>query len=359
VTQEFVLSTQGCHQNCDMDQNFHVLAQLGSGAFGTVHLVHDKSANEYVALKIMKFEEPESGIPGWAIREVCLLQNLEHTNIVKLLRVHMDADLGQIALTYQLVDMDVKEYVKLVGPLVGPRLANSVRQCLEALNYCHRRCVIHRDLKPQNLLINTGARQIKIADFGMARKINLRNGPYTREVVTLWYRGPELLLGARMYEASVDIWSLGCIAFEIATGAPLFPGDSEIGTLFKIFELLGTPTEESWPGVRQLPYFSESFPKWEFSNFSVLCKKYPTLPNGFMDLVKSMLNKMPRSRPSAKQLLRHMDFHDFKCELNAVVQRIFGGKSKPTVVLASVQDGDVDTVFSSRLMEFLGVQATL
>jgi len=214
-------------------------------------------------------------------------------------------------------------------------------------------------LKPQNMLINTTTRQIKIADFGMARKFVSPNGPYTGEVVTLWYRGPELMLGACMYEASADIWSLGCIAFELATGKPLFPGESEIGTLFKIFELLGTPTEESWPGVRQLPYFSESFPKWESSNLSALVKRYPTLPIGFMNLVKSMLNKMPRSRPSAKQLLRHMDFHDFKCEINAVVQLIFGGKWKPTAVLASAQDGGVDTVFSSRLMEFLGVQATL
>jgi len=336
-----------------MDRDLISLAQLGSGAFGTVHLVHDKGTSEYNALKIMKFEEPESGIPGWAIREVCLLQNLEHANIVKLLQVHMDADLGQIGLMYELVDMDVKEYVKLLGPLVGQRLVSSVRQCLEALNYCHRRCVIHRDLKPQNLLINTGTRQIKIADFGMARKICLPNGPYTREVVTLWYRAPELLLGARMYEASVDIWSVGCIAFEIATGRPLFPGDSEIGTLFKIFKLLGTPTEESWPGVRQLQYFSESFPKWECSNFSVLIKRYPTLPAGFMDLVKSMLIKMPRSRASAKQLLRQMDFHDYQCEINAVVQLIFRGKSKATAVSVSVQDDDDDKAFSTRLMEFL------
>jgi len=133
VTQELLLVVQGCHQYCDMEQNIHFLNQRGSGTFGTVNLVHGESTDEYVALKSMTFVEPESGIPGWAVQEVCLLQNLDHTNIAKLLRMHMDADLGQMGLTYQLVDKNVKEYVELVGPLVGPRLANLVRQCLKGL----------------------------------------------------------------------------------------------------------------------------------------------------------------------------------------------------------------------------------
>jgi len=260
-----------------------------------------------------------------------------------------DADNSQIGVVYELLDMDVKEYMRLRGRFVGQRLLSSVRQCSDALNYCHRRCVIHRDLKPQNLLINTTTGQIKIADFGMARKLSGRKGPYTHEVVTLWYRAPDLLLGSCMYEGGVDIWSLGCVAFEMASGKPLFPGDSEIGTLFRIFGTLGTPTEDSWPGVGQLPYFKESFPKWRASSLSS-CTRYPTLSTSFMDLVMSMLCYMPQSRPSAKQVLSHMLFHNVQCELKAVVQLIFRNKSKLTAVSLSAQagDGDDDNVFSKR-----------
>uniref|UniRef100_A0A8C2SPR2 cyclin-dependent kinase n=1 Tax=Coturnix japonica TaxID=93934 RepID=A0A8C2SPR2_COTJA len=134
-------------------------------------------------------------------------------------------------------------------------------QLLQGLAFCHAHRVLHRDLKPQNLLINADG-AIKLADFGLARAFGVPVRTYTHEVVTLWYRAPEILLGCKYYSTAVDIWSLGCIFAEMVTRRALFPGDSEIDQLFRIFRTLGTPDEASWPGVTALPDYKPSFPKW-------------------------------------------------------------------------------------------------
>merc|ERR550514_466978 len=134
-------------------------------------------------------------------------------------------------------------------------------QLCNGIEFCHASRILHRDIKPQNLLIDNRMR-LKIADFGLARAFSLPVPKYTHEVVTVWYRPPEILLGSALYSVPVDLWSIGCVLAEMATGAPLFAGDSEIDTIFKIFQKLGTPTEAMWPGVSELPDFKPTFPKW-------------------------------------------------------------------------------------------------
>ncbi|KAJ6019788.1 hypothetical protein N7522_000496 [Penicillium canescens] len=121
-------------------------------------------------------------------------------------------------------------------------------QLVEGIRYCHSRRILHRDLKPQNLLIDRDG-NLKLADFGQARAFGVPLRTYTHEVVTLWYRCPEILLGGRQYSTGVDMWSVGTIFAEMYTRKPLFPGDSEIDEIFKIFRVLGTPDEELWPDV--------------------------------------------------------------------------------------------------------------
>ncbi len=136
-------------------------------------------------------------------------------------------------------------------------------QILQALVYLHSRRIFHRDLKPQNLLIDSSGTVVKLADFGLARAFGLPIKTYTHEVVTLWYRCPEILLGQKQYSLGVDLWSTGCIFAEMAQRRPLFMGDSEIDQIFKIFKVLGTPNEQNWPEALKLPDFKPTFPKWK------------------------------------------------------------------------------------------------
>ena len=163
---------------------------------------------------------------------------------------------------------------------------------------------MHRDLKPQNLLINR-AGELKIADFGLARAFQIPIRTYTHEVVTLWYRAPEILLGQRQYACPVDIWSIGAIFAEMANRRPLWPGDSEIDELYKIFRTLGTPTELSWPGVSRLPDYKSTFPKWPATK---LQDKMPTMNSFGIDLFKQTLIYEPSGRITAKAAMDHPYF---------------------------------------------------
>merc|ERR1712012_708627 len=157
---------------------------------------------------------------------------------------------------------DLKKYMRACGRQLEPATIKSLCfQLCRGIEFCHSNRVLHRDLKPQNLLIDSQLR-LKIADFGLARAYMLPIPKYTHEVVTVWYRPLEILLGGSTYSVPVDMWGVGCILAEMATGSPLFCGDSEIDTIFKIFQKLGTPTAEQWPGAADLPDFKSSFPKW-------------------------------------------------------------------------------------------------
>ena len=179
-------------------------------------------------------------------------------------------------------------------------------QLINGIAYCHSLRVLHRDLKPQNLLIDrTG--KLKLADFGLARAFGIPVRHYTHEVVTLWYRAPEILLGARKYSTPVDIWSIGCIFAEMVMRAPLFPGDSEIDQLHKIFHALGTPNNTMWDGVEELPDYSTRFPSWRKKHIG---ETVSNLDQQGLDLLAQMLVYDPVRRISASRALSHPYFDD-------------------------------------------------
>ena len=171
--------------------------------------------------------------------------------------------------------------------------------------FLHSNRIFHRDLKPQNLLISEDGQTIKLADFGLARAFGLPIKTYTHEVVTLWYRCPEILLSQKHYSLGVDLWSTGCIFAEMAQKRPLFMGDSEIDQIFKIFKVLGTPNEHNWPDALKLQDFKPSFPKFR----GIPMQSHTAGLNELeVDLLKGLTALDPNKRISAKMALLHPYF---------------------------------------------------
>ncbi|CAG5089445.1 Oidioi.mRNA.OKI2018_I69.PAR.g12220.t1.cds [Oikopleura dioica] len=281
---------------------YEKLEKIGEGTYGTVFRGRDRDGSD-VALKRIKLDDDEEGVPSSALREICLLRELRHKNVVRLLDVlHTDK---KLTLVFEYCSVDLKiRYFEIKGKLHAPEVSALFYQLLKGLSYCHAKSVLHRDLKPQNLLIHEGV--LKLADFGLARAVGLPVRQYSNEVVTLWYRPPDVLMGARVYTFTVDSWSAGCIFAEIAnSGTPLFPGQDIEDQLRIIFRLVGTPTDTEWPTMRRLPDY-RPFPR--FPAQTNWAEHVPTLSDAGIDLLKKMLMPNPQSRLNADQALMHQYF---------------------------------------------------
>ncbi|EHB13854.1 Serine/threonine-protein kinase PCTAIRE-3 [Heterocephalus glaber] len=279
------------------------LDKLGEGTYATVFKGRSKLTQNLVALKEIRLEH-EEGAPCTAIREVSLLKNLKHANIVTLHDlIHTDRSL---TLVFEYLDSDLKQYLDHCGNLMSMHNVKIFMfQLLRCLAYCHRRKILHRDLKPQNLLINDRG-ELKLADFGLARAKSVPTKTYSNEVVTLWYRPPDVLLGSTEYSTPIDMWGVGCIHYEMATGRPLFPGSTVKEELHLIFRLLGTPTEETWPGVTTLPEFrAYNFPAYLPQP---LLSHAPRLDTDGINLLTGLLLYESKSRTSAEAALSHPYF---------------------------------------------------
>lgn len=287
-------------------ERYQKLDKIGEGTYGIVYKAKDRVTGEIIALKKIRLEAEDEGIPSTAIREISLLKELQHQNIVRLYDVvHTER---KLTLVFEYLDQDLKKYLDVCeGGLERSILKSFLYQLLRGVAFCHHHRVLHRDLKPQNLLINREG-ELKLADFGLARAFGIPVRSYTHEVVTLWYRAPDVLMGSRKYSTPVDIWSIGCIFAEMANGRPLFAGTSEADQLDRIFRGLGTPNEAIYAAITELPDYQPDFPVYP-SPMS-LGGLAPTLDPVGLDLLSRMLLYDPSQRITAADGMNHPYFDD-------------------------------------------------
>ncbi|KAL7289039.1 hypothetical protein TKK_0016993 [Trichogramma kaykai] len=292
------------------------LEQLGEGSYATVFKGFSHLTNQIVALKEIRLQE-EEGAPFTAIREASLLKELKHNNIVTLHDIVHTRE--TLTFVFEYVHTDLSQYMERYGSGGGGLDPRNVKlflfQLLRGLTYCHRRRVLHRDVKPQNLLISEIG-ELKLADFGLARAKSVPSHTYSHEVVTLWYRPPDVLLGSTEYSTSLDMWGVGCIFVEMITGTPTFPGvRCTYDQLDKIFKVLGTPTEECWPGVSRLPAYKPN--KLTFYKKKKLGLSFPRLYDSadVESMATSLLQLNPEKRIGAKEALEHPYFKSLPTKL--------------------------------------------
>ena len=263
----------------DGEQRYSRGDLLGSGTYGMVYLARDLSTNQQVVVKMMKrFTDDDQGLSSTSLRETSLLKELKHEYIVELLD-HFFTKSMDFCLVFGHCEMDLQNYIKqnkekqrlLNGrkrssqegvwqSIDAPLLQKWTFQMVQAICFMHSRRILHRDLKPPNILI-TKDLDIKIGDLGLGKEHRIPIHTQTTEIVTLWYRCPELMLGTKLYAGKVDIWSLGCIVAEMARGEPLFDGMSEWECTMMIFQFWGTP--KAGGSISKLKFWDDRIPKFK------------------------------------------------------------------------------------------------
>lgn len=297
--------------------NYKLKKLLGRGVYGTVSHATRYSDGQEVAIKIYQADSQLHGISSSTLREIGILKQAQHKNIISCLDIFHDEHLERICIVLELSETDLRKFIEMNKGFRGkpqdqltPRIPNLSKQILQGLEYLHQARIVHRDIKPENLLLFEGGSVVKIADFGLSRQLSspLQSRDLTNEVITLWYRPPEILLGAKRYTLAVDIWSVALTIAEMIKSEPIFAGSSEIDQMFRIFKVLSTPTEETWPGVTSYPYFEQfKFPEWFLAKDFKL-SIYPNFLSTeeiicFGDMLTRMLRLDPRKRISATEAL--------------------------------------------------------
>ncbi|CAM9003842.1 unnamed protein product [Rhodiola kirilowii] len=294
--------------------SFEKLDKIGQGTYSNVYRARDLDQNKIVALKKVRFDNLEPESVRFMAREIHILRLLDHPNIIKLEGLVTSRMSRSLYLVFEYMEHD------LAGLASHPDIQFTesqvkcyIQQLLRGLDHCHSRGVLHRDIKGSNLLLdNNGI--LKIADFGLASMFNPHHSqPMTSRVVTLWYRPPELLLGATYYGTAVDLWSAGCILAELYAGKPIMPGRTEVEQLHKIFKLCGSPSEEYWRKSK-LPHATIFKPQQPYKR--CVAETFKEFPAPALALMEVLLAIDPADRGSAASALMREFFttKPFPCD---------------------------------------------
>ncbi|KDN47953.1 putative KIN28-cyclin-dependent ser/thr protein kinase [Tilletiaria anomala UBC 951] len=293
--------------NDAIKSSYSKLAKIGEGTYASVFLAQHLPTGRKVAIKKIKVLSSKDGLDVTAIREVKFLKELKHPNVIQMYDVFSSGSTTpSLNLVLEFLSSNLEELIKDRSLIFTPADIKSwMAMTLRGLEYCHRSWCLHRDLKPNNLLISPSG-ELKIADFGLAREFGDPFAHMTSQVITRWYRPPELLMGSKSYSGAVDIWSVGCIFAELMLRTPYLPGESDLEQLTKICRALGTPTDQDWPDMKHLPDYVqiEKFPKQHMSML------FTAANADTLDLLSRCLTFNPHSRITADEALLHAYFRN-------------------------------------------------
>ncbi|EFH44001.1 predicted protein [Arabidopsis lyrata subsp. lyrata] len=289
------------------ESNFEKQEQIGGGTFSKVFKARDLLRNKTVALKRIRFDLNNSESIKCIAREIIILRKLDHPNVIKLEGLMLvDHDSSTLYLIFEYMEHDLLGLSSLLGvQFTEPQVKCYMRQLLRGLDHCHTNHVLHRDIKSSNLLIN-GNGVLKLADFGLATFFDPHNSvPLTTHVATLWYRPPELLLGASHYDVGIDLWSTGCVIGELYAGKPILLGKNETDQLHKIFQLCGSPSEDYWTKLK-LQLSTPLRPMFPYG--SHIAERFKQFPTSVTSLLETLLSIDPDFRGTAASALKSKYF---------------------------------------------------
>eukprot|EP00056_Hartaetosiga_gracilis_P021997 m.27610 g.27610 ORF g.27610 m.27610 type:complete len:445 (-) comp9381_c0_seq1:395-1729(-) len=329
------------------EDSYDLHRKAGEGTFSEVIKGERLSDGLKVAIKRMKgkFSGPEQVDK---LREVQALRRLKnHNNIIEMVEIIFNPDLRTLDLVFELMDMNIYERIKGRKNMLPKELVqNYMYQMCKGLDHMHRNGIFHRDIKPENILIRD--EHLKIADLGSCRGVHSKP-PFTEYISTRWYRAPECLLTNGFYGYKMDMWSIGCVMFEIISLYPLFPGSNELDQINRIHDIMGTPSPEVFAKIRQhSKNMKINFPNKEGKGLRKLMPK--ALPE-CVDLIENLLIYDPSERFSARQALKHPYLKDQRNEDKKRHRAMMKAKEKEKKKERLVQ---TDTTLIRRLSKEVG-----